>query len=339
MQGSSKKTRCIIGTNPHLLLLAFALVLIIGWIDYITAWELSLFVLYSIPIAIAAWWCGNFAGLFIASLCCIIWLCANLGFSPYKTEWGIALATGSRWVYFFMVSFAIGLARKKQESDKKLIQLLEHQNQLERDLAVISEYEKKRLGRELHDGLCQQLAAIGCATQILSDEFGQAESVLKRDLELINKSIHLAMLEARALASDINPVYLEESDLAGAIRQFVRISSALSQVTISVLGIEDIGVLDKEKSLQLYRIVQESVSNALRHAHCVTIQISMKVQDGMLVLLIQDDGIGMPQDSILNPSGMGIRSMQYRANSVGGHLDIISKQSGGTGVTCLLPVS
>ena len=97
-------------------------------------------------------------------------------------------------VLLFLVAFTVGITRKKQESDKKLIQLLKHQNQLERDLTVIRQYEKTRLGRELHDGLCQELAAISCETQILFDDFEQEGNNHKRDLGLIHKSIHNAML-------------------------------------------------------------------------------------------------------------------------------------------------
>ena len=104
-------------------------------------------------------------------------------------------------------------------------------------------------------------------------------------------------------------------------------------------GLEEIEILDKEISLQLFRITQEAVSNALKHAHCRNVVISMKVHDRMLILMIQDDGIGIPTNSMINPSGMGIQSMHYRANSLRGQLDIFRKPEGGTDVTLLLPLS
>ena len=118
-QGSNEIAKCnIIGHKPKLFLLALVLALIIGWIDYVTEWELSLFVLCSVPIAIVAWWCANIVGLLIALLCCVIWLATNLGFSPYKTDWEFALATVSRWYYFFWLPLLLGLQERSRNLTK-----------------------------------------------------------------------------------------------------------------------------------------------------------------------------------------------------------------------------
>jgi signal transduction histidine kinase len=155
---------------PVVAVLVVCLVLLVGWADYTTGWELSLFVLYAAPIILAVWRFGIIAGILSASLSSIVWLFANEATHPYETDLGYIWAMMSRLFYFGVVVFAVLEVRNKQKAAAAHIKMLEEQRQLELDIVSVSEHEQQRIGQDLHDGICQQLAAIGCAARVLAEE-------------------------------------------------------------------------------------------------------------------------------------------------------------------------
>ena len=179
----------------------------IGWLDYITGFEVTLFVFYGIPIFLAVWWAGPRAGLFIAVLSGVVWWLANMNTNPYETQLGYAWALVNRLVYLCVVVFAVTALRNKQEADEARIQMLEERRQLEKDIVSVSEHEQQRIGQDLHDGICQQLAAIGCAARVLAEDL-QAQGVqAAHDASLIEGSLQQVVMEARNLARGIFPVH------------------------------------------------------------------------------------------------------------------------------------
>ncbi|MEQ1750513.1 MAG: histidine kinase, partial [Prosthecobacter sp.] len=178
-------------SKPWLLvmLLPASLVLVMGWVDYTTEWELSLFVFYAVPIILAVWLMGDMGGITIALLCSAVWWFANQNFHPYETQIGYAWAMLSRLIFYSVVVFSVASVRKKQEADATRIQMLEERRQLERDIVTVSEHEQQRIGQDLHDGLCQQLAAIGCAARMLADDLSAQGSTAAQDALLIEASV------------------------------------------------------------------------------------------------------------------------------------------------------
>lgn len=152
------------------LLLFVALTFLIGWLDHVTGWEMSFFVFYALPVLGVAWWVGIRAGLWMSIVAGVVWWVSNQWTSPYETSLGYAWAALSRVFYFFLVVYAIREVRQRQQSDARTIQAMQERRQLELDLVAVSEHEQQRIGQDLHDGLCQRLAAIGCAARVLADE-------------------------------------------------------------------------------------------------------------------------------------------------------------------------
>ena len=146
----------VIGLAP-----AITLTLLIGWVDWVTGWELSMFIFYAIPIVLAVWWSGGQAGLFMAIFSGVVCWIANKDSHTYETELGYSWAMLNREGYFCVVAFAVNVVRRKQDDDAARIRMLEELRQLEKDIVRVSEHEQQRIGQDLHDGLCQQLAAIG----------------------------------------------------------------------------------------------------------------------------------------------------------------------------------
>jgi signal transduction histidine kinase len=310
--------------------------LLMGWLDYITGWELSLFIFYAVPIFLAVWWAGTRAGLFIAVISGVLWWFANQSEQPYETQVGYAWALINREFYFCVVVFAVTAVRHRQDADAARIQMLEERRQLEKDIVSVSEHEQQRIGRDLHDGLCQQLAAIGCAAHALAEDL-QAQSVPEaRDAVMIEECIQRSVMEARNLANGIFPVHVDRDGLAVALGNLARMTSRLTGVAIDVKEGAETHLDSPEASMHLYRIAQEAVANAVRHGAPKRITISLDRMDGELELRIEDDGSGM--DAIGRPpgEGMGLRTMSYRAQALGAGFEIKPRAGGGTSVVCRL---
>lgn len=307
--------------------------LFIGWVDDITGWEMSLFIFYALPIIIVVWRSGITSGLVTAAFCGVVWMFANESSHPYETSLGYAWAMVSRLFYFSVVAFAVNAVRNKQKADAAHILMLEERRQLERDIVSVSEHEQQRIGQDLHDGLCQQLAAIGCAARVLAEDLQSQRLSAADDAVLIEESIQLAVIEARALARGIFPVHVDRSGLAAALTDLGRTTERLTGASISVQAETEINVDSPEAAMHLYRIAQEALANAVRHSEATRINISLRIVSDQLLMRIEDDGKGMNARES-TPSGMGLRTMLYRAQALGGVLDVRPGTEKGTVVSC-----
>lgn len=319
-------------------LIPLLMTLLMGWLDAVTGWEVSLFIFYAIPIILAVWWSGNGAGLMIAVVAGIVWWVANETDHPYETQLGYAWALLNREFYFCVVVFAVMAVRNKQDADDARIRMLEERRQLEHDIVSVSEHEQQRIGRDLHDGLCQHLAAIGCAARVLAEDLQLRNVPEARDAVMIEDSIQQAVLEARNLAHGIFPVHVDRSGLATALSDLARMTSRLTGVQIDVQEGVETQLEAPEASMHLYRIAQEAVANAVRHGGATHILISLALVGDELELKIEDNGRGMADTLAAQGEGMGLRTMRYRSQALGAVLRILTPSSGGTRVLCRLPV-
>jgi signal transduction histidine kinase len=328
--------------QPWLMVIIWPALLAVGmgWLDHATTWELSLFVFYAVPVVIAAWWAGSPAGMFMAVFCGVVWWFANEATHPYETTLGYAWATVSRMIFFAVVSYATTSVRKRQEADAARIHDLEERRQLEADLVAVSEHEQQRIGQDLHDGLCQHLAAIGLAARSLSEDLRNQSLPGAQDAEMIQSSIHEAVNEARSLARGIFPVHVDRHGLTVALSELAQNTSRLTGVKIEVQDEGDTQISPPEAAMHLYRIAQEAVGNAVRHGGAQNVHIRLGGDERFIVLGIVDDGRGFEvQEQGRSSSGMGLRTMRYRAQVLGARLHITPVTGGGTSVRCIVPVT
>lgn len=319
------------------LLLPLALSLLMAWVDRSTTWELSLFVFYAVPIVMAVWWAGNRAGYGMAIICGILWWASNYDTHPYETTLGYVWATISRVVFFCVVAYAVTAVRNRQEADAARIEALEERRQLEEDLVAVSEHEQQRIGQDLHDGLCQHLAAIGLAARSLADDLQAEGSQSVQDAELIQQSIQQAVTEARGMARGIFPVHVDRHGLAVALTELGRSTSRLTGVQIEVEEEGEVQISPPEAAMHLYRIAQEAVANAVRHGGAQHVRIRLEGSPETIVLTVSDDGKGFP----IHPrkeAGMGLRTMRYRAQMIGASLSMSDPDPRGATLRCVVPL-
>lgn len=312
---------------------AMLIMLTIGWLDAATGWEVSLFVFYAVPIALAVWTGGLRAGVVFALLGGTIWWFANRNENPYVTQWGYTWAMVNRLAYFGFVVFGVRAIQVKQQSDAAQIAMLEEMRTLESEIISVSEHEQQRIGQDLHDGLCQQLAAIGCAARILADELAETSHPGHEDAENIESAIRSAVVEARSLARGIFPVHVDRSGLAAALGELAESTSRLTGIRVQFDEGASSTVADPDAAMHLYRIAQEAVANAVKHSGASVIRVTLHEDNGVVTLRITDDGCGIPTQ--LEPQkGMGLRTMLHRARVLHGQLQVRQAPAGGTEVVC-----
>ncbi|HWB58695.1 MAG TPA: sensor histidine kinase [Chthoniobacteraceae bacterium] len=314
----------------------FAVVALIGILDYMLPYQVSMSVFYTLPIMFAAWYADKKSGDLIAIVSLIItWWTDELTAPPEALGWIHTYRMLVR--LFFFLFFSMGMAGLKARRDLKerQIELLEHNNDLEREIIRISEHEQARMGRDLHDGLCQYLAAISCAAaslrndlrkQLLEDEALAAAEIA----ELLKQGV----TQARNLARGLSPVYEDAAGLDSALHELADNTTRLMNIDCEFEPGAHVYIHDNAVAGHLYRIAQEALNNAVRHGGATRVVIGLWEQAGQVTLCVSDNGSGLPAGGVKS-GGMGLNIMDYRARMIGGQLRVEEDPGvGGVRVTC-----
>lgn len=204
---------------------------------------------------------------------------------------------------------------------------------LERELLEISNREQRRIGHDLHDGVCQQLAAISYLLDILGDQLQEKSAPEFAEAERIGVLINETNAQARNVARGLFPVRLEEHGLVLALEELAASASSRYRISCRFVCKTTPAKVDSEVELHLYYIVQEALLNAVNHGKANSVIVTLAADGERLKLTVQDNGTGF-QLSSQSRSGMGIRIMRYRAKVIGATLDLQSQVNHGTQIMC-----
>lgn len=324
--------------KPILLLEALLLVLVIGAIDWFTGYEVTMALFYGIPIMAVIWLCGPKEGLLIAILCGITWWWADiLAGHVYPRLWLAIWEPSVRFVYFGFVAIGGAALKDKQSAAQARIALLEHSQRLEHEIIEISEREQRRIGRDLHDGLCQYLAAIGCAAgglraDLLQRGMAKEAAIAEELTELLRNSV----VQTRDLARGLVPVPMDQAGLAFALEELAATVSRLQNIECRFWAEGEVKVTNPSAATHLYRIAQEAVHNATHHGRASQIRIELLAHGNRAAMNVIDNGLGISKTAH-GATGLGLNIMMYRARLVGGRLVTGEPTSGGTVITCTFP--
>ncbi len=213
---------------------------------------------------------------------------------------------------------------------------ISYRRTLESQVLHISEEERKRIGRDLHDEVGSLLTGAAMALQGLAGRARSGEPVAADQLEEIATIVEEGAGNAQAIAHGLNPVALEECGLQFALKELAKTSGHLAPINFSV-DVDSVPYdVDPPVATQLYRIAQEAVANAIKHSQGTEIQIELIASNGTLRLAVADDGVGI-RSSNVESAGAGLPTMDYRANLIGARLAIDNEEDGGTRVACVVP--
>jgi PAS domain S-box-containing protein len=209
---------------------------------------------------------------------------------------------------------------------------------LQTEVLEISSMERRRIGHDLHDGLGQFLSGIAfkakCLEETLHAESPAAAPAASELVRLLNNAVS----QARTLARGLDPVEAEVGGLVPALHKLASESATLFSLNCNFeSNVPDLS-LDTGVALHLFRIAQEAITNAARHggARQIEVRLSQGVDD--LRLEIKDNGCGFALEQRPSDVGLGLRTMQYRADTIGASMQIWSGPNEGTRIECVLPL-
>jgi two-component system sensor histidine kinase NreB len=203
------------------------------------------------------------------------------------------------------------------------------------------ELERRRLGRELHTGAGQALAAIRIQLEVIANELPEPTQRVRQALERIGALAGNTLEQVRSISRRLHPPEWQRLNLVDALQQLWDLSGIEdrfdAELRIDPLPIDP----DLEVKVLVYRAVQEGLSNLIRHARPTKVAASLECADGQLRLTVRDNGIGFDVERTVNGpvevgSGIGLRSVREQAEALGGTMAI---ESGPSGTTLIVSVA
>ena len=221
--------------------------------------------------------------------------------------------------------------REAEEALQASLEELRRSEERLRSLAqrqtVVREQERKRLSFDLHDDVCQELVGVGMLIESVRQRLPAAPADVVADLARGAEYLNRLVEHLRVLAGELRPMMLHQLGLEQSLRA-LGTSVSCPETRVTVEFPRPIPWLDEDAELAIYRIAQEAVLNAVRHAGATSVGITATSSDGRVRLRVQDDGHGFDVRSC--GGGIGLLSMEERALALGGRLDVRSQPGGGT---------
>lgn len=314
------------------------LVAVIGWLDYLTGIEDSLLIIYLAPIAIGTWFLGLWFGIAIGVLSVVATVLSDLAAGlPRIHVWNCVTAFAAYLIFIFLLrrwhSLLNEMHLRVKERTADLQRELTRRQQLEKEIAIVAEEERNRVGRELHDSLGSHLTGTGLLAETiahqLEKEKNASRATARKVVNLIDQGIELTREIARGL-------YSSELDGDGLFSALESLSRSASNARVKC-EFEHNGKPphSKELATQLYWVAREAVANALKHAEARNVRIRLQTTDDYLRLKVEDDGRGLRRGKMRD--GIGLKVMAKRAELAGGTLRV-EEAAPGTIVHCEIPL-
>jgi signal transduction histidine kinase len=320
-----------------------AIILSIALADYFSEIRISLTVFYFVPILLAVAWLGVRAAIGVAIASILFKIIGDLVEAPDHSLplWGWWNA-GSTLLVLLLVVWVFGnllavyrkLEDRVAERTREILDLSEHRRFLERELLTVSSNERNLMGQELHDEICQHLVGTTLAAQVLCQRLLQQDNALASDAQAIIGLIESGIGKTRQLARGLLLSEIAPDELPERLTELAD-EAGRSGVACRFRQSGNVIVADPATAAQLYRIAQEALRNAIRHAEASRVEVSLVGDWRNISLSVEDDGRGLPQEK--PSSGMGLPIMSHRAAYIGATLSLTQTAGQGTRMTCVLP--
>jgi PAS domain S-box-containing protein len=274
---------------------------------------------------------------------------------PTRYEFKIVTKGGEeRWVDFTDGIFeldgkpaVIGMSwdiTERKRAEEALKTTTEHLRALAVKVESVREEEGRRIGRELHDEIGSAMTGLKWDLEgldkLCSETSGQIDcSALRERIKGMVALIDTTSSAVQKISSELRPAILDDLGLIPAIesqaQEFATRTGIICQFDASVESID----LDREKATAVFRIIQEALTNILRHSQATRVNIIIEKEDGELIVKIKDNGRGITEEQKARPSSLGLIGMQERARLLKGRIEIIGFPGKGTTLTLRVPIS
>jgi signal transduction histidine kinase len=205
-------------------------------------------------------------------------------------------------------------------------------------LEYVQEEERKRIAQELHDDLGQQLTVLKMDASLIRSKLAPEQRDVLRIAERLEGVLTRTVQSVRRISADLRPAMLDDLGLVPALEELVQHISQHSGLECRLAASEDLRVVDR-LATPLFRVAQESLNNAVKHAQASRITVSLFEEDSRLVMRIEDDGKGITQDDRRKRKSYGLIGMRERVYALGGEFEVRSRERAGTIVEVRVPQS
>ncbi|MGD8471264.1 MAG: histidine kinase [Desulfobacteraceae bacterium] len=237
---------------------------------------------------------------------------------------------------------ATALEQRQTERERAEMELKRSQElfrSLSAHLQEVREDERTRIARRIHDDLGQALTALKIDLSWLNKKLASDQDPVREKLQSMDTLINETIETVHNVSEDLRPGILDDFGLSAAIEwQAEEFQKRTGMECKTSLAPDEI-TLSKEKSTNLFRILQESLTNVIRHADATKVEINLNEKDGMLLLEIADNGKGISKAAITNPKSFGLIGIRERVHSLGGEVNIAGTPMEGTRLTVKMPIS
>lgn len=318
---------------------------VIGYFDYISGYRVSLLVFYVLPVGYATIRVGP---VFAAILATFVVVAAKgedlLEGMPYPglsiMLWNGAVALSLLLIVICLLRLLNrqmeGLEATVKERTQHLLDQMSERGRLEREITELSEREHRRLGHELHDSVCQELAGIAIDSHLLTrDLLGMGLGKAEQAREIALK-VDRALTNARNVASGFVTAGFDSAGLVEALQETARQVEKGGRISCVVHWQKNLVLAGEDTLTQVFRISQEAIRNAVKHAAASRIEVRCECRENMFQLTVEDNGRGF-SSSDRSRKGLGLNIMAYRAGLIGGEVKFEHPATGGTRLVCLVP--
>jgi signal transduction histidine kinase len=327
-------------TNAKTTLIFSCLVLtaLLGYADYLTGYEQTFLLFYLAPIALGTWFGSFFLGLTFAVLGIAAWVTSDVAAGlPTVGWWNIGMALGAYAVFTGLLAKLRSLLRELDQRVRERTQALRREiaerERLDREIAGVADRERRRLGQELHDSLGQHLTGTALTAETLRENLLKRGASEVDEADKVVRYIEEGIDLTRNLARGFFSPELDADGLGVALHGLAENMAERFQAHCKIDIDEPVPATSADVATQLYRIAQEAVMNAVKHARAESIDIRLRRNGQKVLLEIADDGVGFVQKD-LSRHGLGLRLMSHGAAMIGADFRIEPRHPHGTRVLC-----
>lgn len=255
---------------------------------------------------------------------CLVMYWIGVGIFPHMSPLEVA-----EWPLMLLISVIVAImAEKRRLTSRRYAELYRKTSDR---LLVAQEAERKLLATDLHDGVGQALSSLAITLEAAEEEMRPGDP-LRRSIEVARELAASAADETRLVAGRLQPSRLGQRGLMSALRELCGRAGLPIRIMFDSECESAIATLPPEAQLQLFRIAQEAIANAVRHSGARALTLSVGLSDARIELSLEDDGCGLHADAATD-RGLGLAGMHDRANVIGGILQITSMIGSGTKVS------
>jgi PAS domain S-box-containing protein len=232
----------------------------------------------------------------------------------------------------------VAVLTERKRAEEELRESREQLRELSRDTQFAIEEERKRIAREIHDQLGQELSLFQLELGLIQDQLLRTQKDLRSKLKSMSVLVDSSIRTVQRISSDLRPTLLDNLGLGAAVEwavnEFQKRTRIKCQISLEPSDVK----LDQERSTAIFRILQEALTNVLRHARATKVSVRLIKTDDAVVLTIRDNGIGIPRHRINDSKSVGLTGMRERVRPWEGKVNIRVEPRKGTEITTSIPM-